>query len=689
MNYEKFYMQYVKQAKIKNENINGLCPFHDDHNSSFGANINTGQYNCFACGATGNAVTFLAKMENITTKEAWKKINDIEPITYTVTEYGREKGLPIEFLTSLGLGNGNKNVLIPYYDENDKIIATRYRNHPSNPQRFAWKKGSKTIIYGLWKLKEFTEEYVVLVEGESDTQTLWYYGVQALGIPGASNFKEDYARILEKFKTIYIQDEEDQGGATFVGTILRYIDNKKCKIISCKKFGCKDVSQLHTRGRFNKEEYLNAEKEIKFNKMAFYDDNKFLHDAFGDYLINKYNIVKIEKRIYMYEKGSYISCEDVLGSFIVNLIPNLSMNKKREVKDYIKDKCKEVEESNEKYICLENGILDIKNLKLKSHTKEIVTRNKIRYSYYEQKENKEIDTIMENLAVRDKDVVRLLYEMIGYCLYRGMPFQKVFILVGNGANGKSTLLNMITKLLGEENVSHVDLREIAGNRFGKAELYGKLANIADDCSASYLDDTSVMKRITGESYTSIEFKNQNSFSAKINTKMILSYNTIPRMNDTTEGLTRRLVIIPLNAVFKKENPNYDPFISEKLKKKENLEYVLYKSVQAISKVLQNKEFTVPKQIMEATDEYVRENNPVATFLYELYEGEDISKIPCSELYTAFEVWKKENGFKGEMSITRFGKEMKKLGYERKQARNGNERKRYYIKQDEYKQLVCN
>ena len=50
------------------------------------------------------------------------------------------------------------------------------------------------------------------------------------------------------------------------------------------------------------------------------------------------------------------------------------------------------------------------------------------------------------------------------------------------------------------------------------------------------------------------------------------------------------------------------------------------------------------------------------------------------------MWKKENGFKGEMSITRFGKEMKKLGYERKQVRNGNERKRYYIKQEEYKQI---
>lgn len=210
MNYEKFYMQYIKQTKIENGNINGLCPFHDDHNSSFGADLKTGQYNCFACGAKGNAVTFLANIENIDTKEAWKKLNDIEPVIYTVTEYAREKHLPIEFLTSLGLSNGNKNVMIPYYDTNKHILATRYRNHPTNPQRFCWKKGSKTILYGLWRLKDYLNDYIVLVEGESDAQTLWYNGVQALGIPGAKNFKEEYTEILERFKTIYIQHEEDQ-----------------------------------------------------------------------------------------------------------------------------------------------------------------------------------------------------------------------------------------------------------------------------------------------------------------------------------------------------------------------------------------------------------------------------------------------------------------------------------------------
>lgn len=236
-------------------------------------------------------------------------------------------------------------------------------------------------------------------------------------------------------------------------------------------------------------------------------------------------------------------------------------------------------------------------------------------------------------------------------------------------------------------MSHVDLKEIAGNRFGKSELYGKLANIADDCSSSYIEDTSILKRLTGESYSSIEFKGQNSFSTKINTKMILSYNTIPRMNDTTDGLTRRLVIIPLNAVFKKGNPNYDPFIAEKLKKTENLEYVLYKSINAISRVLKDKEFTVPKQIKDATDEYVRENNPVATFLYEVYEEneKELESVTSTELFKAFCVWTTENNYKSRYTPETFGKEMKKLGYKKIQLRVNGERKRFYIKED-FKQL---
>lgn len=402
---------------------------------------------------------------------------------------------------------------------------------------------------------------------------------------------------------------------------------------------------------------------MAFNKMMFYDEKKFLHDAFGDYMIKKYNIIKLEKRLYMYKDGVYIDGESAIGSLIIELIPDLSSNKKREVKEYIKDKCLDAKECDENLICFKNGMLDLDTLILKPHSPEFISKNKVNINYYPYNKNEDMDKLMSNLACDDKEVIQLLYEMIGYCLYRGMPFQKVFILLGNGANGKSTLLTLITRILGEENVSHVDLKDISTNRFGKAELYGKLANIADDCSGAYLEDISTVKRITGESYISIEFKGQNSFSTKINTKMILSYNMIPRINDTTDGLNRRLVIVPLNAVFKKGNPNYDPFIGKKINKQENLEYILYKSVQAIHGVIKRNGFTIPKQVEEQTAEYLLENNPVANFVHEVY-ADEIPEITCYEVYTAFGLWRKENGYKNDMTVARFGKEIKKLGYDR-------------------------
>ena len=152
------------------------------------------------------------------------------------------------------------------------------------------------------------------------------------------------------------------------------------------------------------------------------------------------------------------------------------------------------------------------------------------------------------------------------------------------------------------------------------------------------------------------------------------------MNDTTDGLSRRLVIIPLNAVFKKGLPNYDPYISEKLKKKENLEYVLYKSVQAISEVLNRLDFTIPATVRARTNEYLIENNPVLNFIYDVYEVESFEDVPCNEVYEAFNCWKIENGLKTDMSMTRFGTEMKKIGYERKQVKKNGVLKRYYVKQ---------
>lgn len=183
MNYKKIYSKYIEEYKIRGNELICSCPFHDEDTPSFNVNLENSKFHCFGCGEKGNAITFVSKMESITTKEARKRIQGIMNLTYTLDDYSKDKKLPIDFLVKLGLENARYSLIIPYKNLDNTLLAKKYRNHPFSPNRFSWSRGSKTVPYGLWKLKDFTNDYIVIVEGESDAQTLWYYGKQAIGIP--------------------------------------------------------------------------------------------------------------------------------------------------------------------------------------------------------------------------------------------------------------------------------------------------------------------------------------------------------------------------------------------------------------------------------------------------------------------------------------------------------------------------
>ena len=74
IDYEKIYTYYLDDYKIRRDELICSCPFHDEYTPSFNANLENGVYHCFGCGAKGNVITFVAEMENINNKEAWKKI---------------------------------------------------------------------------------------------------------------------------------------------------------------------------------------------------------------------------------------------------------------------------------------------------------------------------------------------------------------------------------------------------------------------------------------------------------------------------------------------------------------------------------------------------------------------------------------------------------------------------------------
>lgn len=262
INYEAEYRNYLKGIKPSKGNIVSLCPFHQDKKPSFSVNLKNGNYKCFACGEEGNYITFRAKMMNTSTEDAYKKILEelhIEPEKevpkkYSLQDYSNEKKLPMDYLKqSWKLDDFRDGIKLPYFDLAGNTKATRYRK--INKQ-FTWAKGSKVCIYGLEKMDQIRKQgFVVLVEGESDTQTLFFHSVPVLGIPGASTFQEQWVAVLKGLK-VFIHHEGDAGADTFIKKVCSALHKHDFEDevykISCRAVGVKDPNELHTKANDNK-----------------------------------------------------------------------------------------------------------------------------------------------------------------------------------------------------------------------------------------------------------------------------------------------------------------------------------------------------------------------------------------------------------------------------------------------------
>jgi hypothetical protein len=137
----------------------------------------------------------------------------------TVSDYAEAKRLRIGLLRNLGLADitylRNPAIRIPYFDVNGQEAAVRFQLALDGPDMFRWRKGSKTLLYGLWRLAGAEKTSIIICKGECDCHTLWQHGIPALGLPGTGNWKEDRdTPHLVGFETIYIVVEHDQGGKT-------------------------------------------------------------------------------------------------------------------------------------------------------------------------------------------------------------------------------------------------------------------------------------------------------------------------------------------------------------------------------------------------------------------------------------------------------------------------------------------
>ena len=263
----------------------------------------------------------------------------------------------------------------------------------------------------------------------------------------------------------------------------------------------------------------------------------------------------------------------------------------------------------------------------------------------------------------DRNIRLLLEECIGYCFYRRNELGKAFILTGDKSNGKSTFLDCMKAMLGEQNISALDLKEL-GDRFSTAMMFGKLANIGDDIGDDFLQGSqvSIFKKVVTGNRIKAERKGQDPFEFNPFIKLLFSANDIPRMKDKTGAVLRRLVIIPFNATFSKESDDYDPYIKYKLIEQDCMEYFIRVGVEGLQRVIINQGFTQSEKVQNQLNEYEEENNPIIAFIADC--GVDaIENEPTNEVYKRYQVFCAENSMQPMSNIV-FSKQInKRLGLE--------------------------
>lgn len=496
--------------------------------------------------------------------------------------------------------------------------------------------------------------------GRASYEVLKYNGVEREVLYDTVEY-ETLPKFLHPIKTnVNVLDlAEGEGRNNALFSYILPLQQNEFNIEECREC-IRVINEFVLKDPLSDDELATVLREGAFNKPTFFTSKgTFLFDKFAKYLKNAENIIKINGKLHIYRHGIYESGDEQIEAAMIEHIPNLSRSKRLEVLSYLGllvSKESGIADAN--LIAFKNGVLNVVTDEFSEFSPEYVITNKIPHNYNPDAKSDLLDGVMKKLSCGDENVYKLLYQSIGYCFYRRNELRKSFFLLGEKRNGKSTFLDMVSTLLGEDNTANLDLCEI-GDRFRTAELTGKLANIGDDINDEWVSNTAIFKKVVSGDTVTAERKGKDPFKLRSFAKFFFSANSLPRLGrgKDSSAVLDRLVIIPFDAKFTKDDADYDPFIKYKLRGEDVMEALIAKAIPALKEVLIDQEFATCEKVVRNIEEFEKSNNPILEFFEELDESEYLNE-PIKVVYQKYTVFCLSNNLQA-MSAIEFQKQMKR------------------------------
>lgn len=328
------------------------------------------------------------------------------------------------------------------------------------------------------------------------------------------------------------------------------------------------------------------------------------------------------------------------------------------------------------YIVLRNGVYWWRDGDLSSHDPTLGAITRLPVTFDHAATAPRFQHWLTQVLGDDPELQRHMWEIIGYLLMTGNPFQRMFLFHGEGGNGKGTLMRVLEHMLGEENISSLSLHQMAEDKFAVAALHGKIANFSGDISSRYVSDPEVVKQLTGGDLITAQHKYSSVFQFRSYAVPVFSANSYFRTSDASYGWRRRWLAIDFNTnVLDLADPLNEQDLFDEAPG------IFNTAMEALRRLMARGNFAEPATAQEATRKMHEAADPFMLWLEEdenVYRDDPDLRTPRSDVYARYKGWSRTNGYQ-PLASGPFGLRLKTVGIGTVKSRDTRGKDtRYYV-----------
>lgn len=392
-----------------------------------------------------------------------------------------------------------------------------------------------------------------------------------------------------------------------------------------------------------------------------YKEYSLATEEMVEFILNKFKIYTtrddLKSEVWIYSEGIYIpqgksfikeTIRQIMGEAFSSLFCKQVIDK-IEVDTFI-DANKFFKTKYLYEVPVENGILDICTLELSPFNPSKIFFNKMPVKFDPTAKCPKIEEFLKQVLAKEEDI-QVFYEMAGFGLLKEYRFEKAFMLVGDGRNGKGKSLELLKRMFGAENCCSIPLSSIDFRNFDLVTLFGKFLNLAGDIGNQDLKDTSAFKSMTGRDLITVPRKFLNSLTFENYAKFIFACNELPMVYDTSKGFWDRWILLEYpyyfadKSLFEATPPEErkmwkirDDDIISKITCPEELSGLLNESLRGLKRLIDKGSFSTTMGSSEIKTTWIRKSNSIMAFCFDYVEEEPngfVSKKSFRKVYSDY------------------------------------------------------